>query len=286
MPDVSEEDAIPTSYNFHDFFTVRVAHPGLNALMRTELASFISDVNSVDLRVESGEVPPPDRVPLRGDPFNEPNAVTETPSGSILLAKDLIRAGPVFPSELLRWVTYAMRRHLLEKDVSFLHAAAVSRDGLGCVIPAWAHSGKTNLHLNLLTNGYDYMSDDWSFLSASGEVFAYPRHLRLYWPNFACHPHLVEALGNGRERRRVRRQLAAAQFAQSLDGSNWLAGVAQQWLSDRFFVNVKTPVSRLIPGCRTVLRATLAKVVTLTSAKSGVDIVPNVSPKQLARKVA
>ncbi len=254
-------------------------------MMKRELSIFIEDVKSVDLRVEEGKVPTPDRRLLGGYAFDESTFVVETPSGRVQLGEGLIRAGSVFPYELLRWVTNAMRRRLMEKEVPVLHAAAVARDGQAYVFPAWAQTGKTNLQLNLLANGYDYMSDDWCPVSVSGEVFAYPRYLNLYEYNFDCHPELVEALGDGQERRAVKRRLAGTKFARSLEESNWLAGILRRRLLDLFFVHARVPVSQLIHGCSTTLRAPLAKVCLLNT-KSGDSAISEVSPRSLARKVA
>ncbi len=155
-------------------------------MMRRELGVFIEDVEVVDLRVEEGDVPVPARSLSGGYAYDDSTFVVDTRYGRVQLGEGLIRAGSVFPYELLRWVTYAMRRRLLEKDVSALHAAAVARNGQAYVFPAWAQTGKTNLQLNLLAHGYEYMADDWCPVTASGEVLGYPRSVNLLEYNFAC----------------------------------------------------------------------------------------------------
>ncbi len=246
---------------------------------------FIEELDTIDLRVEEGEVPAPDHVLSGGYTFDDSSFVVTTPSGRVQVEEGLIRAGSVSPTELLRWVTYAMRKRLMERRISVLHASAVARDGEAYVFPAWAQTGKTNLQLSLLAHGYDYMSDDWCPVSLSGEVLAFPRYLNLYEYNFHCHPQLVEALGNGKEGRAVRRQLASTRFARSLNGSNWLVGILQRRLLDHFSVYARASVSQLIHGCNTTLRAPLARVCLLNT-RMGNSTISEVSPRSLARKVA
>ncbi|MFQ5918534.1 MAG: hypothetical protein ACE5I4_00645 [Thermoplasmata archaeon] len=259
-------------------------------MMQRDFGIFIEDVDPVDLRVEEGKVPTLDGR-LKGDyvfgeyTFDESTFVVKTPSGRVQLEEGLIRARSVAPHELFRWVTAEMRRHLMEKEVLVLHAAAVARDGLAHIFPAWAQTGKTNLLLNLVSHGYGYMADDWCPVSVSGEVLAYPRGLALFEYNFDCYPELVEALGDGKEGRVFRRQLAGTKFARSLDGSNRLSRSLKRWMLKRFFVYGYMPVSELIPGSRITRRASLAEVCLLTT-KSGESLISQVSPRYLARKVA
>ena len=283
---MNDQDVGPTTYNFHGLFAVRVVHRGLNALMRRELGIFIDEeVESIDLRIEEGKVRTPSWRLEGGYAFDDSAFVVETPSGLVQLQEGLIRAGTVLPYELLRWVTNAMRRHLFEKEVPVLHAAASARDGRAHVFPAWAQTGKTNLQLNLLANGYDYMSDDWCPVSASGEVFAYPRYLNLYEYNFTCHPGLIDAFADGQGGRALRRRVAASKFARSLDGSNWLTGILQRRLLDFFYVHARVPVTQIIEGCGTALQAPLGQVCLLT-VKAGASEVSEISPDHLAHKVA
>ncbi len=247
---------------------------------------FLDEVDAVDLRVEEGRVVIPDRMLSQDFSFDDSSFVVETPFGRIQLAEGLLRAEPGGSRELLRWVKYVMKQRVMKRGATLLHAAAVSHEGIGYLFPSWGHTGKTNVTLSFLTNGYDYMSDNSCFITALGEMLAYPRHLDLFDYNFECHPFLIGALANLREQRHLKRQLAATRLARSLGGSNRLSRMLGRWLSDRYFVNVRVPVSRAIPGCRTVLRSPLSKVCLLTTARSGVSAVSEVPAKQLARKVA
>lgn len=254
--------------------------------MRREFGAFLDEVDAVDLTVEEGGLASPDRMLSVDFSFDDSSFVVETPFGRIQLEEGLLRAEPGGSFELLRWVKYVMRKRVMKREATVLHAAALAHEGVGYLFPAWGHTGKTNVTLSFLANGYDYMSDDWSFITGAGEILAYPRHLALFDYNFECHPFLIAALAKGREGPRLRRRLAATRFARSMNGSSWLFRMFSRWLSDRYFVEVRVPVSRVIPGCKTVLRSRLSKVFLLTTARSGVGDVSEVPADQLARKVA
>lgn len=287
-----EQDAVPTTYNFHNLFAVRVAHRGLNGWMRNDFRMFIEDTEKVDLRVEEGPVQALDRTlahdrTLQRDySYDNFSFAVKTQFGRIQLAEGILRAEPDFPvSELLRWVKRVMRHHVINRGASFQYAAAVSREGVGYLFASWNHTGKTSLALSFLADGYDYMSDDWCLISESGEILGIPKPLLLYDTNFECHPSLMRAVGDRRERRKLRRQLGAAKFARSLDTARRLPRVLRRWLSDRYFVKAKVPVSRIFKDCGTTLRSPLSKVCLLVVARSGVSVT-EVPPQELARRVA
>lgn len=48
-----------------------------------------------------------------------------------------------------------------------LHAAAVARDGIGCLLAGASGSGKTSLCLTLVREGFHYLSDDFVLVTAS-----------------------------------------------------------------------------------------------------------------------
>lgn len=277
---------MPSTYNFHDLFTVQVAHRALDALMREELGMFLDAGATVDLVVEEGSVAAPDRFLSGGYAYDDSTFVIETSAGTIEVANDRLRSDSVKPPELMRWIKYVMRDAVLSRDAALLHAAAVAREGAALLFPAWGHTGKTNVLLEFLRAGYDFVADDWSFVSAEGDVLAYPRFLELFAYNFACHPFLLEALPTDARRRRLRRQLAALQFADSLGGERRVTRAMSRWLSDRAFVSMRLPASRLFPRSATTMRAALSQVCLLTNVRSGHVEVSEVSPADLARRIA
>ncbi len=217
--------------------------------------------------------------------FDGSSFVIDTAPGRIQFTKGVLRADSVLPSEVLRWVMMMMRPRALRGGVSLVHAAAVSRDCVGILFPAWTHTGKTNVTLSFLKNGYDYVANDWCFVAASGELLGYPRFPSLHDYNFDCHPFLLDVLGKTRKGGSLRRQLSAMRFARSLNGRNWLSGILQRRLLDRYYLDLHIPVSDIVHGCRTALHAPLSKVCLLTTARHSGCAVSEISPEALAEKV-
>lgn len=255
--------------------------------MRREFRLFTAEPEAVDLWVTEGDVPKPERMLSRSYLFDESSFVVLSPFGPIQVGPGEVRAAPeVWGGELLRWILTLMRPQMLGRNAALIHSSAVSRDGVGYLFPAWRNTGKTNLALGFLKEGYDYMSDDWTFVSASGEALAFPQHLHLFDYNFECHPFLSQSLADGGDARHIARRLSVSRFVQSLRGSNWLSSYLARWLTKRFFVEVRVPVGRVLPECSTALRAPLTKVCALSTSLSASGMISEVSAAELASRVA
>lgn len=286
--EVAEEADHPATYNFHGLFTVRVAHRGLHALMRRELGMFLDDVDTIDMTIEEGEILDPDRRLSVGYRFSDSVFIVGASGSKVQLSDGVLRAeSGVSPEELLtQWTENLMRQRILERGASLVHASAVSRNGIGYLFPAWAHTGKTNVALSFLADGYEYMADDWCFVSATGGISAYPRWFSLFDYNFDCFPQLIARVGDPRKQRKIKRRLAASRFSSSIGGANKLSRVLRRRLSDRYFVYARIPVSRAFPGGRISLRAPLSKACLLETSHTGSGEVSDISAEDLARKVA
>ena len=68
---------------------------------------------------------------------------------------------------------------LLTKKFAFIHSSAVFFNKTGIIFPAWMHAGKTELLFEFMKKGADFMADDWTFISSSGDIYAYPRPIRI-----------------------------------------------------------------------------------------------------------
>lgn len=89
---------------------------------------------------------------------------------------------------------YFLRKSLIEKGFSLTHASCVARNDKAHVFIAWMHTGKTNIMLQMLKNGYKYLSDDKIILSKDGYAYPYPKKINLFSYNLDTHPWLKKYL--------------------------------------------------------------------------------------------
>lgn len=75
------------------------------------------------------------------------------------------------------------------RDLFLLHSAAVGVDGSGVLIAGRSGSGKSTLSLSCLHCGMDFVSDDYTLISASGPLMAYP-----LFTQGALNPDMLERL--------------------------------------------------------------------------------------------
>ena len=275
-----------STFDFHGFFSIRAEHRGLNDLLRRELAAFARGLTSVDLTVSEGLAVPLGNLLSTKYSFDRSSFVVQTPAGRLRLADRILEADPSYPAELLliQWVENLMRQQIVFRGATLVHSSAVCRDGVGYLLPAWAHTGKTNVALSFLRDGYSYMADDWCFVSESGEILGYPRWLNLFDYNFEVRGARAPSL-DPRVLKRLRRRLAVAEFARSLRESHRLSRWLRRWLLERHFVNVRVPASVAVPGCTTELRAPLSKVCLLATSQSGSVRCRELEPTELARRL-
>jgi len=281
-------DAAPHVFNVHGLFSVKVLHKGLRAVLDRELSAFRSDDSHVDLVVEEGE--PDQTADALGLDYSYGHdvLVVETATGRIQLADGLIRAEPRVSADILlsQYVENYMQQTILPRGACIVHASAVSRNGVGLLLPAWRHTGKTAVALEFVAHGYAFMSDDWSIVTSAGELLAYPRWLRLFQYNFELHPFLAQNIPDELGGRQLRRSLLFREFASSLKSKNRFAAWLQRAIEDRFYPYALVPVSTAIPQAETALRARLAKACLLTSSIRGAWTVEEIPVDLLARKMA
>jgi serine kinase of HPr protein (carbohydrate metabolism regulator) len=72
-----------------------------------------------------------------------------------------------------------IRMNLINEGIALLHSAAVAQNNRGLLLLAWQGTGKTTSCLSFVKNGFDFMADDRVWVNCKGEIFAYPRYVRI-----------------------------------------------------------------------------------------------------------
>jgi len=97
--------------------------------------------------------------------------------------------------DLVPYIGPVMQWLLMQKDHSMVHSAAVAVGGRGILLPGWGGTGKTSAIICLLKDVADtsFLSDDYTILSAKGELLAYPKAFFIYPYHRGLFPHLFKA---------------------------------------------------------------------------------------------
>lgn len=92
------------------------------------------------------------------------------------------------PSFFVIAIEYALARFFELHDKVFVHSSGFKIKGTSVLVPAWRHTGKTNLLLAALKSGATYIADDWSLLGADGQALVIPKRLNLLYYNLGGVP--------------------------------------------------------------------------------------------------
>lgn len=77
-----------------------------------------------------------------------------------------------------------MRMRLASKGTLFLHSSCVATSLAGCLVSGIRHTGKTFVMLKAVLSGAAFLSDDYTFVGADGELYAYPKRVNLFTSHF------------------------------------------------------------------------------------------------------
>jgi dolichol-phosphate mannosyltransferase len=161
---------------------------------------------------------------------------------------------------LLRWA-------FVRKGYALMHGACISFDGQALFITARTDTGKTTTILNLIRNNLqsiNFLSDDMTIFSRSGEVMNYPKPLTIS-------QHTVQAIGGAPLSKTERAFLKVQSRLHSREGRKFA-----MWLTEGRFpaatlnavVQFVVPppkymVDRLVPGAQFQKRAQLALIAVI-----------------------
>ncbi len=144
-----------------------------------------------------------------------------------------------------KWIVEPALRYLLtRKGFPPVHSTCLTDGDSGVVVAAGATAGKTTLLLEWLSQGYPFLSDDYTIL-APGKALSYVTPLRLGARNFF-------------ETRKLRQLPLRDRLA--LLGRT----AVRHLLLNKVRFAYKAPVDRIFPGIRLLPEVPLARVVILT----------------------
>jgi hypothetical protein len=106
------------------------------------------------------------------------------------------------------------------KDLIFVHAGAVARDGKALLIPGESFAGKTTLVAALVQAGATYFSDEYAVLDADGRVHPYARRLSIRNGSAATQERPVSELGGVAADQRA--EVSAVVITRYRPGAEWL----------------------------------------------------------------
>ena len=102
-----------------------------------------------------------------------------------------VEFNPHFFAIIMEYMTHFQ---LLRRGSVFCHSSAFRLNDRGILCPAWRNVGKTNLLLQFLQNGAEYVADDWSVVQRDGRFRCLPKRLNLLYYNFDQFPEMLDAV--------------------------------------------------------------------------------------------
>jgi len=182
--------------------------------------------------------------------------------------------------------------HLLRKGHVLLHSASFLHGGQGVLATGWKKGGKTELLLAYMSNGAQYLSDEWSIVSADGTIRGVPGIARIWDWHLAYAPELrrrvaLRARGRMKALSLYRRLYAA--FERGQGGG----GVLRERL-DRLALKGGVPSigqvaawpESLFPDRVSMASASLDIVFQVTVSEDGTSVVPTTGEAVAQRMVA
>ena len=188
--------------SFHHLFSIKIhsSDPKFESLMRSEYPNFIVP--------EAGE---PD-LEIRFGPFVKEKLASWKPFFDYEYADDAVYGQKHYKTA--RWQTAIlglsrpqttlyfdgnrhsliffigeileplMRYKLVEKGVALIHSSCVASEGKGVLISGIRHTGKTLVMLKALVDGAELLSDDYTFVNAARQLYAYPKKVNFFVTHF------------------------------------------------------------------------------------------------------
>jgi len=197
----------------------------------------------------------------------------------------------VLPSLFYEVIIRMTIRHLLlQKGITFVHASGISIEGQGIIFPAWGGTGKTNIVIQFLQDGADYLGDDLVLVSSDDKIYAFPESITMFDYNFKMFPEYKAQLGI-----KKKGLFFLKIFMETLDditcrllgqGSLLRATISRMAMLSKSFTTVSMGYAKLASQSRVLSPVSLKKVVFLTRANIESPELVKESPSTLATRMA
>ena len=172
----------------------------------------------------------------------------------------------------------------LTKGVLPLHACAFNIDSTGVLVTGWAKSGKTESLLASMSQGADYVGDEWVYVTPDRRMFGLPEPIRLWAWHLDQLPALLRERGPATRARLTawRRMADVARGASRLPASR-VARKALPILERQAYIQV--PPADLFGPERIQLRGTLSSTVLMMSHSSPDIVVERAGPREVSGRM-
>jgi hypothetical protein len=174
----------------------------------------------------------------------------------------------------------------LAKGVLPLHSAGFTSGSTGVLVTGWSKGGKTEALLGCMSDGADYVGDEWVYLTDDGRMLGLPEPIRVWAWQFDQLPALLRARP-AEERRRLAawRRLAglAGSAAHSRLVGSSLVRRAEPIVGRQAYLQV--PPAELFGADRVSLRGRLDAVVLVMSHDEPGIVTRPVDPGEVTQRM-
>jgi hypothetical protein len=166
-------------------------------------------------------------------------------------------------------------------DKVWLHAGAVEKNGKAYVFTGKGGVGKTSCVLNLLKEGYNYLSDDW-LIVGDGKAFSLLRRIHIFDYNLRHKEIARKLLGHKRLLYILEGKLL--DYGSKFSPHKYLKFVFDK-LKERNMLTVE--LHKIYPEAKVTSSSLISKVFLLERKKADcIEVKKDITPKELAQKMA
>ncbi len=261
-------------YDFHGLFGLSAQDEDFNDSLFREFHMFESSHAAIDLNIVSGRIEEKESLLFKDYEFDDASFVVNEKGGRIELRNKTLTFEKGVDHEylILGLILPIMKYASIAQGATIVHASAVSRRGHSLLFPAWGGTGKTNMLLTFLLRSYDYVSDDWVFLSESGHSLAFPRHISILDEHLQVFPDVFDRIEDKTQIARLRRTLRKLQFGKSIRGDNFLSRNLRHFFVSRNCFNPRIAPERIGRNISVRKKSKISKVFLLKTSRAEVEI--------------